>query len=193
MDRNRRLLRQSQMTANAGNANVIFLFQTREIADISRRQAHTSKAHWAYPLSDLTVIFVQKVEHEAVEKKKKQVLVALACDDPPKPTEIRKEITIILTETETWFQLDIPSTCVADDAPNLDQIKSANTAYLQGIKGVQGADKYSDKNVQVCTRRQSCPSGAQTCREECSVTDFTNRPNRRNRTTLKKSSESKDW
>eukprot|EP00281_Chroomonas_sp_CCMP1168_P011036 CAMPEP_0206279230 /NCGR_PEP_ID=MMETSP0047_2-20121206/37914_1 /ASSEMBLY_ACC=CAM_ASM_000192 /TAXON_ID=195065 /ORGANISM="Chroomonas mesostigmatica_cf, Strain CCMP1168" /LENGTH=721 /DNA_ID=CAMNT_0053709171 /DNA_START=20 /DNA_END=2186 /DNA_ORIENTATION=- len=90
----------------------------------------------------------EKNEREAADTKKRHAAVGLAQDDLPKRADLRKEITVLLAETDTWFQLDIPSTCVADDAPGLDKVKAANAAYLHTQKAKINADKYADRHVQ---------------------------------------------
>lgn len=91
---------------------------------------------------------MKKKEEE--RRRKQQVAVTMLQDEPPKPADIHKEVKVHLSETETSFHIDIPSTCVADDDPNLDEIKAANKAYDKAIevKIKEGADKFSDRNVQ---------------------------------------------
>lgn len=57
---------------------------------------------------------------------------------------------IVLSETATTFIIDIASTCVSDDDPNLESIKAANKKYNEAIeiKIKEGADKFSDRAVQ---------------------------------------------
>jgi hypothetical protein len=45
---------------------------------------------------------------------------------------------VILTETTTTFILDLPSSCIADDDPDLDSVKKKNTAYLAMKKAKAG-------------------------------------------------------
>ena len=93
---------------------------------------------------------------EAEEVKPKKAagpLVTMLQDEfPTKPADIKrekdKEITVVLSETETFFLLDIPSSCVADDDENLKKVQEANAAYTAFVKQKAGQDKYSDRAMQ---------------------------------------------
>mmetsp|Transcript_5976 Transcript_5976/g.13861 ORF Transcript_5976/g.13861 Transcript_5976/m.13861 type:complete len:746 (-) Transcript_5976:24-2261(-) len=91
---------------------------------------------------------VAEAPQESPEKKKKKPLITLLADDPPKPTELQNEVAIVLSETSTTFILDLPSSCIADDDPDLDTIKKKNAAYLAMKKAKAGQDKYADRAMQ---------------------------------------------
>eukprot|EP00961_Rhodomonas_salina_P295780 3935786-Rhodomonas_salina.1 len=58
------------------------------------------------------------------------------------------QVAIVLSETSTTFILDLPSSCIADDDPDLDTIKKKNAAYLAMKKAKAGQDKYADRAMQ---------------------------------------------
>lgn len=43
--------------------------------------------------------------------------------------DLVKPVTLYLTETETFWMLDIPSTWVAADGPDADDVKASNERY----------------------------------------------------------------
>mmetsp|Transcript_28201 Transcript_28201/g.63812 ORF Transcript_28201/g.63812 Transcript_28201/m.63812 type:complete len:738 (-) Transcript_28201:345-2558(-) len=89
----------------------------------------------------------ERGSHPIVEEKK-EARVLLASDEPPKPADLEKDGTIFLSETETFFLFEIPSSCVADDDPQLDAVKEVNAKYLELVKSKAGQDKYSDRAIQ---------------------------------------------
>lgn len=55
-----------------------------------------------------------------------------AADSAPKPltaAELEAHVTLELTETETFFLLDMPGVCVAADAPDVEAVKEQNANY----------------------------------------------------------------
>ena len=88
----------------------------------------------------------------AVRKPAVPQVTMLQDEFPTKPEEIKrakeKEITVILSETQTHFLFDIPSSCVADDDENLKKVQEANAEYSAFVKQKAGQDKYSDRAMQ---------------------------------------------
>ena len=96
---------------------------------------------------------VEEEDGAARPKKPAGPQVTMLQDEfPTKPAEIirekEKEITVVLSETETFFLLDIPSSCVADDDENLKKVVAANAEYTAFVKQKAGQDKYSDRAMQ---------------------------------------------
>ena len=71
---------------------------------------------------------------------------------PTKLADIKREkdkqIKVVLSETETFFMLDIPSSCVADDDEKLKKVMADNAEYTAFVKQKAGQDKYSDRAMQ---------------------------------------------
>jgi hypothetical protein len=91
---------------------------------------------------------------DAARKKKSSgpQVTMLQDEFPTKPADVlrekEKEITVVLSETETFLLLDIPSSCVADDDENLKKVIAANAEYTAFVKQKAGQDKYSDRAMQ---------------------------------------------
>ena len=88
----------------------------------------------------------------AVRKPAGPLVTMLQDEFPTKPDEIKKakekEITVILSETQTFLLFDIPSSCVADDDEHLKKVQEANAQYSAFVKTKAGQDKYSDRAMQ---------------------------------------------
>nr|XP_057932555.1 dynein axonemal intermediate chain 4 [Doryrhamphus excisus] len=66
------------------------------------------------------------------------------------PEEIASDemVNIYLAETGTITLLDLPSTCVSEEADNAQAIKESNILYAELCKNKMGNDKYVDRAVQ---------------------------------------------
>ncbi|XP_054633072.1 dynein axonemal intermediate chain 4 [Dunckerocampus dactyliophorus] len=66
----------------------------------------------------------------------------------PEEIALDEIVNIYLTETDTITLLDLPSTCVSEDADDAQAIKESNILYVELCKNKMGNDKYVARAVQ---------------------------------------------
>ena len=79
---------------------------------------------------------------------------AAAKASPPRPhitltkKELEETVTTTLTETSTFFLLDIKGTCVALDGDDAAGVTEENTKYAELLALKAGSDSYVDASAQ---------------------------------------------
>lgn len=87
------------------------------------------------------------------EREKAAVRATVVREEPPgKPSDLEKDVTIVLRETETFFVLDLPARCVHAEAPDAAAVKERNDAYKRLLQRRAEGETGQEIATQTITR-----------------------------------------